>query len=95
MCTVQSTFTFVVFGAVGLSLVHLAGAAVHQPRHGSGSIYDEIGSGGLIARRRRGRAIARPGAGIPRPSSADRELEIRQMLGARSERLVARGEPAT
>jgi hypothetical protein len=60
---------------------------------GSGSAYDQIGAGGLV------RDGEHAGAGpAPAPGSAaallEREHEIRQMLRARSERLVRAGQPA-
>ena len=59
---------------------------------GAGSAYDEIGAGGIA---REGEydgthaAVSESSAG-----QAERELEIRQMLNARSERLVRNGQPA-
>jgi hypothetical protein len=85
---VQSAFPIVVFGAVGLSIVMSLVFLLTR-----GSTYDEIGEGGLT-----------PGpqgpSGPPAPpldspaERAVREREIRQMLTARSDRLVGRGEPA-
>jgi hypothetical protein len=58
-----------------------------------GGMYDHIGEGGFS-----NDGGDAPDAPAPAPDSpagrAERELEIRQMLGARSERLLARGEPA-
>ena len=58
-----------------------------------GSTYDEIGQGGLMSG-----SESAAGPPPPAPDSpagrAEQELEIRQMLSARSERLVGRGEPA-
>jgi hypothetical protein len=60
---------------------------------GSGSAYDQIGAGGLsVEGDRTGRARPQPADSVATP--AEREREIRQMLGARSERLVRRGQPA-
>lgn len=91
----QGTFTLVVFGAVALSLI-VSLLLLITSRPSSGSVYDEIGSGGLV---RDGDPTVRPGSPIAQaPDSpaarAEREREIRQMLGARSQRLVARGEPS-
>ena len=85
---VQSAFPIVVFGAVALSVVMSLIFLFSR-----GSTYDEIGDGGLTS--------GSSGGGGPPPLApdspagrAERELEIRQMLSARSERLVGRGQPA-
>ena len=57
------------------------------------SVHDQIGQGGLS----RDSELAGPPAGPPPDSPAgraEREREIRQMLSARSERLVRSGRPA-
>jgi hypothetical protein len=85
---VQSAFSIVVFGAVAFSLVMSVGFLLTR-----GSLYDQIGQGGLTPE-------DKPSAGPPAlaPDSpagrAERELEVRQMLGAQNERLVRRGQPA-
>jgi hypothetical protein len=85
---VQSLFPIIVFGAVAFSIVMSIVFLVSR-----GGMYDHIGEGGFSSDG--GEA---PDAPEPAPDSpagrAERELEIRQMLGARSERLLARGEPA-
>jgi hypothetical protein len=94
----QSAFPIVVFGAVGLSVVMSIVFLVSK-----GSAYDEIGQGGLSGGGEP--PDAHPPAGAtaghydsitrsPEFGQAEREHEIRQMLQARSERLVCRGEPA-
>jgi hypothetical protein len=86
----QSAFPFVVFGAVALSVVM---SFVFLLTRGSGSIYDQIEQGNLSSG-------AGPGGGPPAPAPdspagrAEQEREIRQMLSARSQRLVRRGQPA-
>jgi hypothetical protein len=85
----ENGIAFVVFGTVAFSVVM---SLVFLLTRGSGSMYDQIGSGGLSRDSAYGaQTLARP------PDSpaaqAERELEIRQMLGARSERLVRRGLP--
>jgi hypothetical protein len=75
--------TLVVVGAVVLFVLVGIGSVM-----AGGSLYDKIGEGGLSA-----------GPSSPLPSSspqaaAEQELEIRQMLRARSERRVRNGEPA-
>jgi hypothetical protein len=94
----QSAFPIVVFGTVGLSVVMSIVFLLSK-----GSMYDEIGSGGFPD------DGEGPGGGSPFGQSgpdydsismnpelqrAEREQEIRQMLQARSERRVRRGEPA-
>jgi hypothetical protein len=85
---VQSAFPIVVFGAVALSVVMSIVFLVSR-----GSTYDQIGQGGLMPERDPGGGPG--GAGGDSPAGrAERELEIRQMLSARSARLVGRGQPA-
>jgi hypothetical protein len=99
----QSLFPIVVFGAVGLSVVMSIVFLLS-----GGSVYDEIGQSdlggeGAVAGReeagapppagRRGHGEDTPTRG-PDGLQTEREREIRQMLQARSERLVRRGEPA-
>jgi hypothetical protein len=84
---VESVFPIVVFGAVALSLVMSVAFLVSR-----GSLYDQIGQGGLSP------GNEPPGQAGPVPDSlagrAEREREVRQMLNARSERMVSRGQPA-
>jgi hypothetical protein len=80
--------SFVVFGAVIFSLVISLLLVVTR---GSDNMYDHIGAGGFS---REGDA---PGSTLTAPvdspaAQAEREDEVRQMLSARSERLVRRGE---
>jgi hypothetical protein len=85
-----------VFGVLALAIVLFVAYLItnHTPGH---SIYDEIGRGGLLGqdeprmKPRSGGGEAPPGSDADR---LEREREIRQMLGARSERRLARGEPA-
>lgn len=92
----QSAFPIVVFGAVGLSVVMSIVFLVSK-----GSAYDQIGQGGLPGEGELPDALplgSAPTKGAlashPELERAEREQEIRQMLQARSERLVRRGEPA-
>jgi hypothetical protein len=82
----QDVFPIVVFGAVALSVVMSLVFLFSR-----GSAYDQIGDGGLSTEGDSG-----GGALSPPPDSAssraEQELEIRQMLTARSERLRRRGE---
>jgi hypothetical protein len=76
-------FTFVVVGAVVLFVLVGVGSFL-----AGGSLYDKIGEGGL--------SVGAPSA--PPVNSAlakaEREMEIRQMLQARSDRQVRRGGAA-
>lgn len=82
-----SPLTFVVFGAVIFSLVISLLIVVTR---GTDNMYDHIGAGGF-SREEGGAGLAAPSSESP-ANRAEREDEIRQMLGARSERLVRRGE---
>lgn len=79
-------FTFVVVGAVVLFVLVGVGSFL-----AGGSLYDKIGEGGLSAGGSSG------GTGAPLDSAlakAEREMEIRQMLQARSDRQVRNGGEA-
>lgn len=76
-------FTFVVVGAVVLFVLVGVGSFL-----AGGSLYDKIGEGGLST----GTPSAPP-ANSPL-AQAERDMEIRQMLQARSERQVRRGGEA-
>jgi len=85
-----SGFGFVVFGTVAFSIVICLLLLLTR---GHDSLYDQIGAGGLS------RESDAAGSFLAAPEEseaarAEREQEIRQMLGARSERMVRRGEPA-
>jgi hypothetical protein len=86
----ENGLSFVVFGTVAFSLVM---CVLFLVTRGKDSMYDQIGQGGLSRE-------SDFGSGAPAPPSdsaaaaAEREREVRQMLSARSERLVRRGEPA-
>ena len=86
----EDGLSFVVFGSVAFSVVM---SLLFLFTRGTDSMYDHIGQGGISRESDHG-----GGAPGPAPSShaarAEREQEIRQMLSARSERLVRRGEPA-
>jgi hypothetical protein len=87
----ETGLTFVVFGSVAFSLLM---SLLFLVTRGSDNMYDQIGQGGIS----REGDHAGGGAQAPPPDSqaahAEREQEIRQMLNARSERLVRRGQPA-
>jgi hypothetical protein len=84
----QSAFPIVVFGAVALSVVMSLIFLFSR-----GSLYDQVGESGFAAEQDASADVSGPAPG----STAERdeqELEIRQMLRARSARMVGRGEPA-
>ncbi|HEX5223558.1 MAG TPA: hypothetical protein VFW29_00380 [Solirubrobacteraceae bacterium] len=87
----ENGLSFVVFGTVAFSLVMCVLLLVTR---GKDSMYDQIGQGGLS----RESDFEDAGAsGNHRPAdsaaaAAEQEREVRQMLHARSERLVRRGE---
>ena len=96
MIPMQSSLPLLVLGVIAMAIVLSIAFLLtnHQP---GGSIYDEIGRGGLLGEDEpQIPTDTRGGANPPVASAAEaeRELEIRQLLGARSERLKARGEPA-
>jgi hypothetical protein len=81
--------SLVVFGAVAFALLI---SLLLMLTRGSENMYDYIGRGGLTT------GGSGQGGAPPPPDSpatrAEQEEEIRQMLRARSERQVRRGEPA-
>jgi hypothetical protein len=87
----ENAMGYVVFGTVALSLV--MSVLLLFTRGSSDSMYDQIGRGGISREGDYG-----GGAPAVAPDSAaqrtEREQEIRQMLSARSERLVRSGQPA-
>jgi hypothetical protein len=90
----QSAFPIVLFGAIGLFVV--VGALSMLTR--SSNLHDQIGQGGLFLGDEHFGAGALPEPDGPEEfggpeSRAERELEIRQMLTARSDRLVRQGHP--
>jgi hypothetical protein len=93
----QSLFPFVVFGAVGISIVMSLVFLFTGRRSGGGDIYDEIGAGGISRDSDYPGGLiedSAPPASDSPAARAEREREVRQMLSARSERRVRRGEPA-
>jgi hypothetical protein len=84
---VQALFPIVLFGSIALFVV--MGVASMLVRNNS--LYDQIGQGGLTSESLHG-AVA--GASEEATATqAEREAEIRQMLQARSDRLVRQGQP--
>ncbi len=87
----ENGLNFVVFGTVAFSIVI---SLLFLVTRGSDSMYDHIGRGGIS----RDGDYSPPGGfahAVESPAAAaEREREIRQLLGARSERMVRRGLPA-
>ena len=83
----QSAFPIVVFGAVAVSVVMSLVFLFSR-----GSMFDHIGDGGLTGESDP-YGSPPPPAGASEGSRAEQEMEIRQMLTARSARRVGRGEP--
>jgi hypothetical protein len=82
---IENGLAFAVFGAVAFSVVM---SLLFLTTRGSESAYDRIGAGGISREGDYG-----GGAPPPADAQAEREREIRQMLSARSERLVRNGQP--
>jgi hypothetical protein len=86
---VQSLFPIIVFGAVAFSVVMSVVFLVSRS-----GMYDHIGQGGLSRDGEQGGGAPAPAHAPESPAGrAEREQEIRQMLGARNDRLVSRGQP--
>jgi hypothetical protein len=88
---VQNGLTLIVFGTVAFSIV--VSILFLVTRGPAGSAYDEIGAGGISREGDYSAAEAVPTGDSPADRD-EQELEIRQMLQARSERHIRRGEPA-
>jgi hypothetical protein len=85
-----NTFGFLVFAFITIAIIL---AFVFLSSHGEGSVYDQIGSGGLSRDSEKPSPSARRAPGS-QAAADEQEREVRQMLSARSERLVRKGEPA-
>jgi hypothetical protein len=90
--TMQALFPDVVFGAIGLFV--LVGVLSMLTRR---NLHDQIGQDGMFTAESRSRLPPSPSPlpALEAPGSfehVEREAEIRQLLTARSERLVRRGE---
>jgi hypothetical protein len=83
-----NALAFALFGFVALALI--VSLVLLASREG-GSAYDQIGRGGISREGDHAGASSAPATDSPQ---ARAELEIRQMLVARCERLVRRGQPA-
>lgn len=82
----QGAFEVLIFVVVGVGVVVAAITLASN-----GSVYDQIGRGGMSLNEDGARPPA--AASVAPASASEREEEIRQMLIARSDRLVRRGRP--
>lgn len=88
----ENGLTFVVFGTVAFAIVM---SVLFLVTRGSDSMYDHIGQGGISREGDYGGGGGGGGAPAGSPAArAEQEQEIRQMITARSDRRVRRGEPA-
>lgn len=88
--TIQDAFWFVLLAVVvGAAVVAVLTLLV------TGRLYDQIGRGGMSINEERGRGhpAAEPGPGAAAVAARERDEEIRQLLTARNERRLRRGEP--
>jgi hypothetical protein len=83
---IEGGVSFAIFLAVTVGLLVLIAFLVTRDRS-AGSVYDRIGAGGLS----RDSDYGPPAAPESPAAQAERESEIRQLLAARSERLVRQG----
>jgi len=79
------------FGLVLFAVVGIAAVVAIVLFSGSGEVYRQIGKGALALRDGEDRPVE-PAPGSPR-ASAERELELRQLLEAKNIRRARRGEP--
>jgi len=96
---IESRLALVVFGAIAFAI--LISLAYLLTRGDGASAYDRIGAGGISSVGDYGGEAGAASPASPAASAAspledrgEQEREIRQMLGARSERLVRSGQPA-
>jgi hypothetical protein len=96
---IEDGLALVVFGAIAFAI--LISLAYLLTRGSGESAYDRIGAGGLSSIGDHDRDGGAGAGGSPaargassREDRGEQEREIRQMLGARSERLVRSGQPA-
>lgn len=87
---IETGLSFVVFGTVAFSVVM---SILFLVTRGSDSMYDQIGAGGIS--RESDYTPGAPTAPADSPAArAEREQEIRQMVVARNDRRLRRGESA-
>ena len=80
------------FGTVIIAVVVLGALVAVVTFVSTGRLYDQIGRGGLSIDEERGRGHPAAGRGGGGHSGRERDDEIRQMLQARNERRVRRGQ---
>jgi hypothetical protein len=86
----ENGLSFVVFGTVAFSLLM---SVLFMVTRGSDNLYDHIGQGGLSREGDFPADALAPSVDSP-AALAEQEQEVRQMLRARSDRLVRQGQPA-
>jgi hypothetical protein len=89
---IENGLSLVVFGVIAFSI--LISLAFLFTRGSGDSAYDRIGAGGISREGDYSGGGGAPAAPDSPAGRAEQEREIRQMLGARSERLVRSGQPA-
>jgi hypothetical protein len=88
---VEDNFSLLILGVVVVAVVMMLVVLVVNGRASSGgSVYDQIGEGGITRDSEAPSWGSTPVMGSP----AEQEREIRQMLSAKSDRLVRSGKPA-
>jgi len=86
----ENGLSFVVFGTVAFSLLM---SVLFMVTRGTDNLYDQIGQGGFTREPETGGGLVAAPPQSP-AARAEQEQEVRQMLRARSERLVRKGEAA-
>jgi hypothetical protein len=86
----ENGLSVVVFGTVAFSVLMSVLLALTR---GTNNLYDQIGQGGL-SRESEHHAVALVAQPDSPAARTEQEQEIRQMLRARSERMVRKGQPA-
>jgi len=83
----ENGLSFVVFGTVAFSLLM---SVLFMVTRGTDNLYDQIGQGGFTRESQSAGGMLAPEPQSP-TARAEQEQEVRQMLQARSERLVRKG----
>jgi hypothetical protein len=88
---VEDSFSILILGVVVAAVVTMLVVLILSGRESAGgSVYDQIGEGGISQNSEASDWTSAP----VMSSTAEQEREIRQMLSAKSERLVQSGKPA-
>jgi hypothetical protein len=85
---VQAAFGFVLFGVIAVAAIVAVASLSGRKR-----LYENIGRGAMSMHHDRLRGGGGPPAGSA-AATAERDEEIRQLVAARNERRIRRGEPA-